>query len=129
MTLTRAITRATREGADRVVVDEAIDTLLKLLAPFAPHLAAEAWERRHPGGHVHTEPWPVADAALLVDDQVTMVVQVNGKVRDRIEVDASISEDDAIASALSSQEIQAQLAGRTPSRIVARPPRLVNIVV
>ena len=59
--------------------------LLLLMAPMAPHITAELWEQRH-GDHVHEQPWPVADAAKLVVDTVTMVVQVNGKVRDRIEV-------------------------------------------
>ena len=74
-----------RDGGRPDVVDEAVDTLLLLLAPMTPHLAAEAWERRH-GDHIHLRTWPVADPALLVEDTVTMVVQVNGKVRDRIEV-------------------------------------------
>ena len=77
------------------MVAEAVDTLLLLMAPMTPHLAAEAWERRH-GDHVHLHPWPVADPELVAEESVTMVVQVNGKVRDRIEVAADISEDEAV---------------------------------
>ncbi len=117
-----------RDGGRAQVVDEAVDTLLLLLAPMTPHVAAEAWERRH-GDHIHLRPWPVADPGLLVEETVTMVVQVNGKVRDRIEVAPDVSEDEAVALALASAPVVDALAGRSPGRVVARPPRLVNIVV
>ena len=73
----------------------AIDTLLLLLAPMAPHITAELWARRHDGEHIHEQPWPVADPALAAVDTVTMVVQVNGKVRERVEVPTGISAADA----------------------------------
>ncbi|HVC66831.1 MAG TPA: leucine--tRNA ligase [Acidimicrobiales bacterium] len=116
-----------RDGGRADVVDEAVDTLLLLLAPMTPHLAAEAWERRH-GDHVHLRPWPAADPALLVEDTVTMVVQVNGKVRDRIEVAPDVSEAEAEGLALASAPVVEALGGRAPKRIVARPPKLVNVV-
>jgi leucyl-tRNA synthetase len=109
------------------VVGEAIDTLLELLAPFAPHLAAEAYDARH-SEHVHLRPWPVADPAYLKADRVTLVVQFNGKLRDRIDVDADITEDAAVALALASPKVQQALAGAEPRRVIARPPNLVNIV-
>jgi leucyl-tRNA synthetase len=127
MEVTNTIYKHAHAGTDPIVVDAAIDTLLELLAPFAPHLAAEAYEQRR-GEHVHLRPWPVADPAYLKADRATMVVQVNGKLRDRIDVDAEISEDDATALALASEKVQAQLAGSLPRRIVARPPNLVNVV-
>ena len=65
------------------------------MAPMAPHITAELWARRHDGEHVHEQPWPVADPAMLAVDTVTMVVQVNGKVRDRIEVAADIDAAEA----------------------------------
>jgi leucyl-tRNA synthetase len=95
---------------------------------MAPHLAAEAWERRH-GGHVHEEPWPVADPSLLLEEKVTMVVQANGKLRDRILVDASIGEDEATALALASPKVAEVLQGRSPRRVIVRVPNLVNLVV
>ncbi len=107
----------------------AIDTLLLLLAPMAPHLAAEVWQRRHDGAHVHLAPWPVADPAMLTVVSTTMVVQVDGKVRDRIDVPPTISADDASALALASPKVQAQLAGGVPSKVISRPPKLVNIVI
>ncbi|MGH9138618.1 MAG: leucine--tRNA ligase [Acidimicrobiales bacterium] len=107
--------------------DFAVDTLLKLLAPACPHIAAELWERRHPGEHVHALAWPEADPALAAQDTVTMVVQVDGKLRDRIEVDASIGDDEAVRMALASPKVAGLLDGE-PKRVVARPPKLVNVV-
>jgi leucyl-tRNA synthetase len=109
---------------------EAIDSLLLLLAPMAPHLTAEIWEQRHPAeASVHAQRWPTFDPDLVRQETVTMVVQVNGKVRDKIEVDAGIAEAEAEALALASDKVVAALAGAVPSRVVARPPRLVNIVI
>jgi leucyl-tRNA synthetase len=106
----------------------AVDTLLLLLAPMAPHASAELWERRHDGAHIHREAWPVADPAMLTVASTTMVVQVNGKVRDRLEVPPTISADDAEALALASPKVQESLAGGVPKKVIARPPKLVNVV-
>ena len=111
----------------------AVDTLLLLLAPTVPHVTAELWERRRsvdgePGAHVHAVAWPIADPALLVEDTVTLIVQVAGKVRDRIEVAADADEATCVAAALASDKVQAQLAGNEPRKVIARPPKLVNIV-
>jgi leucyl-tRNA synthetase len=95
---------------------------------MTPHVSAELWERRHDGAHVHREPWPVADPAMLSVDSTTMVVQINRKVRDRIDVPPSISAEDAEALALASPKVQEQLAGGPPKKVIARPPKLVNIV-
>jgi leucyl-tRNA synthetase len=107
--------------------DEAVDTLLLLLAPMAPHVTAELWELRH-GTHVHAQPWPEADPDLAKLETVTMVVQVNGKVRDRIDVDPALDEEEATALALQSAKVQELLDGGEPRKVVARPPKLVNIV-
>ena len=117
-----------RAGSRSEAVEEAVDTLLLLLAPMTPHLAAEAWEARH-GDHIHLARWPVADPALLVEDTVTMVVQVNGKVRDRIAVAPDVSEADAEALALASVPVVEALGGGAPKRVIVRPPKLVNVVV
>jgi leucyl-tRNA synthetase len=119
----------TAEDQHADVVAEAIDTILLLLAPMAPHATAELWAARHPDRpSVHESSWPVADATLLKVETSTLVVQVNGKVKDRIEVAADVAEHDVIALALASVAVTAALNGRAPSRVVARPPRLVNIV-
>jgi leucyl-tRNA synthetase len=115
------------DGHDDVVA-EAVDSLLLVLAPMTPHVTAEAWERRN-GDHIHLRPWPVAEPALLAEDSVTMVVQVNGKVRDRIEVAPTISEEEAEEAAMASTVVQEALGGASPRRIIVRPPKLVNIVV
>jgi leucyl-tRNA synthetase len=116
-------------GANRVVLDEAIDTILRLLAPMAPHLPAELWEQRHgTGSALHAQPWPLADGSLREESTVTMIVQVNGKLRARLAVDREIDEAAATALALADPAVAQALGGRAPSRVVARPPRTVNIV-
>jgi leucyl-tRNA synthetase len=132
MELLNAISKWARSdhGAERATFDEAIDVLVMLLAPMAPHVTAEIWEERHPGEKsVHAQNWPVADPELVKRAKVTMVVQVNGKVRARLEVPPDISMADATTEALEDAAISAVLAGATPQRIVSRPPRLVNIIV
>jgi leucyl-tRNA synthetase len=99
----------------------AIDTLLQLLAPMAPHITAELWARRHDGEHVHERTWPVADPAMTTVDSVTMIVQVNGKVRAKLEVSPDISEAEATRLAVDAVSVE-------PSRVIAKPPKLVNIV-
>jgi len=116
------------DGPHAETLDAAIDALLQVMAPSAPHLCAELWEMRR-GGHVHLEPWPEADPAKLVDDTVTMVIQINGKVRDRVEVPADLDEAAAEALALASDKVLAALAGGEPRKVIVRAPKLVNIVV
>jgi leucyl-tRNA synthetase len=105
----------------------AIDTVLLLMAPMTPHITAELWELRH-NGDIHTQTWPQADPDLARLDTVTLVVQVNGKVRDRIEVDAAVSAEDAERLALASARVQEALGGSAPKKVIARPPKLVNVV-
>ncbi|HSP05083.1 MAG TPA: leucine--tRNA ligase [Acidimicrobiales bacterium] len=106
--------------------DFAVDSLLLLLAPMAPHVTAELWELRH-GTHVHEQAWPTHDPDMLAVDRVTMVVQVKGKVRDRIEVSPDISEDEARSLALASEAVQGHLDGE-PTKVIVRVPNIVNIV-
>jgi leucyl-tRNA synthetase len=108
---------------------EAVEALILLLAPVAPHVAEELWRGRGHSGSVHVQSWPQWDPELLVDETVTMVVQVNGKVRDRVEVATDISEDDAIEVALAAERVRAWTEGKTVRKVVARQPKLVNIVV
>jgi leucyl-tRNA synthetase len=117
-------------GARRDVLEQSVGTLLLLLAPMAPHVTAELWERRKGAGErVHSRPWPEADPSMLAEDLVTLVVQVNGKLKDRVEVAASATEEEVVAVALASPKVAAALGGRSPARVIARPPQLVNIVV
>ena len=117
-------------GVERTTLDEALRTLALLMAPMAPHITAELWQSRYPNEvGVHQSSWPVADGELVAESDVTMVVQVNGKVRERCRVPVTISESEAVALALGLDAVVAALGGATPSRVVARPPRLVNVVL
>ena len=129
MELVNTLSRYVREdeGPHARVLAEAIDSILLLLAPMAPHLPAELYERRT-GRHVHEEPWPTFDPQLVTAATETMVIQVKGKVRDRVEVDPEISEEEAISLALASEKVIDELGGTSPARVIARPPKLVNIV-
>ena len=99
-----------------------------MLAPVAPHVAEELWARLGMPYSVHTQPWPEVDQAAAVEEQITLVVQVNGKVRDRIQVSAGISEEDAKAKALASESVVKYLEGRQPRQVIYVRGRLVNIV-
>ena len=114
-------------GPRKATLDLAVDTLLMLMAPMAPHVTAELRERRH-GDDVHRLLWPVADESMLAVDTVTMVVQVNGKVRDRIDVPSGIDAATAESIALSSEKVQAHLNGKPPRKVICKPPSLVNLV-
>jgi len=109
-------------------IDDAVDQLLLVLAPMTPHVTAELWERRHPDQHIHSQSWPTFDQALASALTETMIVQVNGKVRDRIEVDAGVDEAEMRRLALASPKVRAALEGAEPRKVIARPPKLVNLV-
>ena len=101
---------------------------MKLVAPMAPHLAEECWEALGYEGMVVNSEWPKFDPALLVEDQVTLAVQVNGKLRDTLIVPRGLNRSQAEAAALASQKVQRQLAGSAPRKVIVVPDRLVNIV-
>ncbi|HUR50462.1 MAG TPA: leucine--tRNA ligase [Acidimicrobiales bacterium] len=129
MEFSNTLHRYIAEGARRETLAEAVDTLLLMLAPMAPHIAAELWAHRHDGAHIHEQPWPEADPDLVAVTTATLVVQVNGKVKDRIEVDAGIDEVEAERIARASEKVAEALNGGEIRRVVAKPPRLVNLVV
>ena len=106
----------------------AAEALVLMVSPVAPHVAEELWSRLGHPGSLAREAFPVVeDESLLVDETVTCVVQVRGKLRDRLEVPADVSEEDLAARALASQRVRKFLDGE-PAKIVVRAPRLVNIV-
>jgi leucyl-tRNA synthetase len=107
---------------------EATLTLVRLIAPMAPHLAEEAWEALGQDGLVANAEWPKYDPALLIENEVTLAVQVNGKLRDTISVSRGLDRTEAEALALSSEKVQRQLAGAVPRKVIVVPDRLVNIV-
>ena len=115
-------------GLDCVPSDVA-DVLPRLLSPLAPHVSEELWSRMGKDGSVVTAPWPEADPQLIELETATMVVQVNGKVRDRIEVPITVTEEAAVALALASPRVQAHTNGAEPRKVIARLPNVVSLVV
>ena len=107
----------------------AMETLALLLAPYCPHLAEEIWERLGRGYSVHQQPWPLADQSLLVDEQVVVVVCINGKKRDQLVVAAGTDAATLEREALQLPRIQKWLDGRAPQRIFVVPDRQVNLVL
>jgi len=112
-------------SADRA---DAVGALIKLISPMAPHLAEEAWAALGNAGLVADADWPAYDPALLVDDRVTLAVQVNGKLRDTLTAPRGLPQAEAEALALASDKVQRQLAGASPRKVIVVPDRLVNIV-
>ncbi len=107
---------------------EVADGFVRVLAPAAPHIAEELWERLGGEGSVAYAAWPDYDLALTATETVILVIQVDGKVRDRIEVSTDITAAAAEERALASEKARAAMAGAAPLRVVVRPPTLVNIV-
>jgi leucyl-tRNA synthetase len=108
---------------------EAQDGLLRLMAPVTPHIAEELWQLSGKPYSVHTQAWPEADAAAAKEDEVTLVVQVNGKLRDRITVPVGISDAEAEKKALASEAVRKQLDGKKPKQVIVVRGKLVNIVM
>jgi leucyl-tRNA synthetase len=128
MELSNAIGDGLEAGADDEAVQDAIETLILLLAPAAPHLTEELWERRGRPYSIHQQAWPVTDLGLAAADVIELPVQVDGKLRDRLLVAPDTSEADIERLALASARVQAHLDGRPPARVVHIPGRLVNVV-
>ena len=105
-----------------------LEPFVKLVAPYAPHVAEELWERLGHQQSLAYAPWPAYDAALLVEDSVTIVVQINGKVRDRIAVPATATAAELEQFALANLRVRDGLAGKTPKKVIVVPGKLVNIV-
>ena len=117
------------QSIDAATWRDCIDKFLLMLAPIAPHLAEELWERHGREYSIHQQAFPAWDDELAAAAEVTLVVQVNGKVRDRITVAANIAEDDARTLALGSPRIQSYTDGKAVKNVVYVPGRLVNVVV
>jgi leucyl-tRNA synthetase len=108
--------------------NEAVDIYLRMLAPVTPHIVEEMWERTGRRYSIHTQSWPAVDEDAARAEEITLVVQVNGKLRDRITVPADISEEQAKQAALASEAVQRHLSGREPRQVIYIPGRLVNLV-
>ena len=114
---------------DKNVLSFAIVSLMKLMSPVAVHLTEEAWHELGGAGSIHEQPWCEWDENLAKSSSITLVVQVNGKVKDKIEVDAGLSQDEMKQTALESPKIKAQVEGKTIVKTIVVPGKLVNIVV
>ena len=108
---------------------ECVEKLLLMLAPMAPHLTEELWERAGREYSIHRQPFPSWDEALAADEVFTLVVQVNGKVRDKLEVPVGIPESEAQELAMASPRVQSFLDGKSVNKTVYVPGRLLNVVV
>ena len=130
MEMVNAITRyEIRDDADRLLIQEALENIVLMLAPITPHICHRLW---HVLGHesaVIDAQWPEADAAARISDSITLVVQVNGKLRARIDVPADASKDDAQAAALGDENVQRFIDGKDIRKVIVVPGKLVNVVV
>jgi len=109
--------------------DEAVEIYLQMTAPVAPHLTEELWSLLEKPYSIHISAWPKVDEAAARDDVMTLIVQVNGKLRDRITLPADVTEHDAKAAALGSETVLKFLDGKPPRQVIYVAGRLINIVV
>jgi leucyl-tRNA synthetase len=134
MELNNACARLVRDGeippADGAwALREAFEALALLLAPFAPHFAEELWAALGGSGLVAAARWPVAEPTLLIEDEVTLIVQVNGKLRGRVRVARGATPDQVLAVARQEPNVASFLEGKAMERVVHVPDRLLNLVV
>jgi leucyl-tRNA synthetase len=129
MILANELTDYGNDGPRQETYGEIIRLLLLLLAPMSPHITHELWEIRGQGAMLAAQPWPTWDEELARQETVTLIIQVNGKVRDRLEVAADLTAEDAEAMAMASEKVMAWLDGKEVRKVIARPPNLVNVVV
>jgi len=127
MKLSNAL-NGTLEQLSATVREEAVSVLIRLLAPFAPHLAEEFWHRLQGEGSVHLQPWPEHDSSALVQDTIELVIQVKGKVRGSLQAPADADKATLEALALSSDVAAKWLEGQPPKRVIVVPGKLVNLV-
>ena len=111
------------------IIREGIETIVTILAPFTPHVGEELWTMIGKEGSVFNISWPKYDEAALVQDEVEVIVQVNGKLRDKISMDANIAREDMEKVALESEKVKAAIEGKNVVKVIAVPKKLVNIVV
>jgi leucyl-tRNA synthetase len=113
----------------RAVKQEVLEDVVLMLYPIVPHVATALWEALRPGTRLLDPPWPAVDAAALVQDEITLVVQVNGKLRGHVQVPAGASREQVEAFALANESVQKFVNGQKPKKVVVVPGKLVNVVV
>lgn len=117
------------ENRNDAVIKEAIETIVTILAPFAPHIGEELWTMIGKDGSIFDISWPSYDESALVKDEVEVVVQVNGKVRGKLSVASNISREEMQEAAMNDEKIKTLVEGKTIVKVIAVPKKLVNIVV
>jgi leucyl-tRNA synthetase len=122
------LANAIEKGAPSEARGRTIETLLLLVAPMVPHLAEQAWAALGKDGLIADAPWPKADPALLVEDEVTIAVQVNGKLRDTLTAPKGTARETLEEMALASDKVVRILEGKAPRKVIVVPDRLVNVV-
>jgi leucyl-tRNA synthetase len=111
------------------VYTEGIETLITLLAPFAPHISEELWHHIGKSDSIHQQPWPKLDPDALISDELTLVIQVMGKTRGTVQVPASASREELEGYAKASEVGQKHLAGQSIKKVIVVPGKLVNFVL
>jgi leucyl-tRNA synthetase len=114
---------------NKVLVKKALDTILVLLSPFAPHMTEELWMTLDNKGSIHNQNWPKYDSKALVKDEIEIVIQVNGKVREKIMVNTDISKEELEETAVNNDKIKSYIEGKKIVKVICVPSKLVNIVV
>ncbi len=129
MELLNEMTTAKAQGAFGTDAwQEAESIYLRMMAPSCPHIAEELWQRTGHDYSIHNQPWPKVDVEATKEEEITLIIQVNGKLRDRLVVPVNITEEQAKAAALASENVQNILEGKQPKKVIYVPGRLVNIV-
>src|SRR4030066_1159231 len=118
-----------KEESKDKALKEAIESVIILLAPFAPHIADELWEGLRNTGSLLNTKWPEYDPAAIIEDEIVIVVQVNGKLRGKVTVPADATDDIVKAAALADEKVMEHTAGKEIKKVVVGPRKLVNVVV
>ena len=129
MEYTNELYKLKTDGFSEKTWHEALSVLAQLIAPFAPHMAAELWQQLGHDNSLDTAKWPTWDESLTVSETMTIVVQVNGKVRAKLSLAKDSTKEQAIEAALADENVQKFVADQKPAKTIYVPGRLVNIVV
>jgi leucyl-tRNA synthetase len=112
----------------RAVISEGLSAIMRMLSPITPHITQSLWEAFGNAGLVLDAQWPEVDEKALVKDSILLIVQVNGKVRAKLEAGVSASKDELEAMAMADESVQKQIDGKTVRKVIVVPGKLVNIV-
>lgn len=129
MELVNALYLQKDKNENLLVWQHALQNLILLLSPFAPHLAEDLWQEIGETDSVHKQSWPQFNPEYIVDEEITVIVQVNGKVRDKLVVPAGLGQEELKEQVLASEKVQIILDGKEPTKVIVVPNKLINIVI